>query len=270
MSSRLDRFELKFVVGRAQREFLVTHLGPHLRADENAGEGAAAYPIVSLYYDNLHRDCYWEKARGVASRRKLRVRVYGSLDGKVTPASFVEVKHKCDGRGVKRRVKLPLDSALRVAAGESVDAPLSTAEWRVIGEVHRFVQERDLRPACCLRFLREAFAGRGENADLRITFDSQIGYRMDRLSPLPDDRDFQQSLLPDGASVLEVKVTGSVPYWLSRLIAQCGCILQSHSKYSHALEAGDAVLRGMLSGGPKRFARVIAPPARRDGLAALL
>nr|MDQ3623339.1 polyphosphate polymerase domain-containing protein [Verrucomicrobiota bacterium] len=266
VSFRLDRFELKFVVGRTQRDLLWPHLCPHLRADENAGE-SASYPIVTLYYDNLDRDCYWEKARGAASRRKLRVRVYGSLDGTVAPASFLEVKHKCDRRGVKRRVKLPLETALRVAAGASVDAPLASAERRVIEEVHRFVRERDLRPICCLRFLREAFAGREENTDLRITFDSQIGYRMDRLSPQPDDRDFDRILLPDGASVMEVKVTGTVPYWLSRLIAKCGCILQSHSKYSNALEAGDPVLRGMLSGAPKRCLPVAGETPPRDGTA---
>ncbi len=94
----------------------MTQLAPHLRPDENAGTGAQ-YPVVSLYYDNGERDCYWEKARGLPSRRKLRVRVYGSKDGAVPATAFIEVKHKCDGRGVKRRVKLPLEHALRAGDG---------------------------------------------------------------------------------------------------------------------------------------------------------
>ena len=73
MIYRLDRFEMKFVIDRDVRDRLLPHLMPHLRADENAGEGAF-YPIVSLYYDNLERDCYWEKSRR-EGRRKLRVRV---------------------------------------------------------------------------------------------------------------------------------------------------------------------------------------------------
>ena len=52
---------------------------------------------------------------------------------------------------------------------------------------------------------------------------------------------------------MEVKVTGSVPYWLARMLGEQGCILQSHSKYCNALEMGDPVLRKMLYGGPKRI-----------------
>ena len=74
MSCRLDRFEMKFVITRAQRDALMPKLLPHLRADANAGDNAF-YPIISLYYDNVDRDCYWEKIRGLKSRRKMRVRV---------------------------------------------------------------------------------------------------------------------------------------------------------------------------------------------------
>ena len=80
VSDRLDRFEMKFVINAAQRESLMTKLGPHLCADGNADE-TAYYPIVSLYYDSPERDCYWEKIRGISNRRKFRVRVYGSMDG---------------------------------------------------------------------------------------------------------------------------------------------------------------------------------------------
>ena len=116
MIYRLDRFEMKFVLNPEIRERLLPKLLPHLRADENAGEGAH-YPIVSLYYDNQDRDCYWEKVRGERSRRKLRVRVYGSSDGTLPPTSFVEVKHKADGRNVKRRAQMTLEQALVVASG---------------------------------------------------------------------------------------------------------------------------------------------------------
>ena len=62
VSYRLDRFEMKFVITREQRDLLMPILMPHLRADVNAGDDAF-YPIISLYYDNPDRDCYWEKIR---------------------------------------------------------------------------------------------------------------------------------------------------------------------------------------------------------------
>jgi SPX domain protein involved in polyphosphate accumulation len=238
---------MKFVITRDQRDRLMPHLLPRLRADENAGEGAF-YPIVSLYYDNLERDCYWEKIRGFGNRRKLRVRVYGSLDGALPPTCFVEVKHKCDGRGVKRRVRVPLDLALAAADGNPIDYPLSQQDQRTIVEVHDLVHKRGFQRCCVMRYDRQAFADKDPESDLRITFDTGIGYRMDHLDPIPDDRQFTRYLLPDGYSVMEVKVTGSVPYWLTRMVGEHGCILQSHSKYCNALEDGDPVLHHQIGG----------------------
>jgi SPX domain protein involved in polyphosphate accumulation len=239
---------------------------PHLRADENAGDGAF-YPIVSLYYDTTDRDCYWQQIRGAKSRRKLRVRVYGSLDGTLPPTTFVEVKHKCDGRGVKRRVRVPLEDALRIAGGHSVAAPLSAVDLRTVEEVHKLVHENGFQPCVCMRYDRQAFAARDPASDLRVTFDTGVAYRFDDLTPVPDDRNFRQYLHAEGVSVMEVKVTGTVPYWLSTMLAENGCILQSHSKYCNALEAGDPVLRKSLYGGPKKFGMTgstataaIAPP----------
>ena len=241
MSYRLDRYEMKFVITREQHARLLPTLMPHLRADENAGSGAS-YPIVSLYYDTPERDCYWEKMRSLGSRRKLRVRVYGSLDGALPPTTFLEIKHKCDGRGVKRRARMPLEAALAIARGETVPFAFSPPERRLVEEVHELVGKRGFKPSCCMRYDRQAYAGNDEDSDLRITFDMGIGYRTDNLKPIPDDRRFDRWLLPDGSAVMEVKVTGAVPFWLTRTIAQEGCVLQSHSKYCNALDAGDPVL----------------------------
>lgn len=240
---------MKFVITGAQRTALMEKLEPHLRPDANGGTGAA-YPVVSLYYDSADRDCYWEKVRGLASRRKLRVRVYGSRDGSVPPASFIEVKHKCDGRGVKRRVALPLEQALRVGQGlwpEGADLP--EMDRRVIHEAHDMVRRRSFKPVMVMRYDRSAYASRDPESDLRVTFDTAIRCRLDNLIPEPDDRRFDLAgeMHVDGTSVMEVKITGCIPYWLSRMIAGAGCRLQSHSKYSAALERGDPVLRAMLA-----------------------
>ena len=249
VSLRIDRFEMKFAITPAQRAALLAQLGPHLRADENAGDGAR-YPVVSLYYDNADRDCYWEKARSLPSRRKLRVRVYGSRDGAVPAVSFVEIKHKCDGRGVKRRVLLPLAQALRVCDGfQPEGVPVRESDRRIIAEVHDLVLLRKFRPAVLMRYDRTAYAAADPESDLRVTFDEGIRARFDNLTPEPDDRRFgpDDGIHGEDAAVMEVKVTGCIPYWLSRTIAGTGCRLQSHSKYSSALERHDPVFRAMLS-----------------------
>ena len=240
---------MKFVVTAAQRAALMERLEPELRADENGG-GSACYPVVSLYYDNDERDCYWEKMRGLGSRRKLRVRVYGSGDGRVAPTAFIEVKHKCDGRGVKRRVRLALDQALRVGAGLWPEgAGISEMDRRLIEEAHGLVQRRGFKPVMMMRYDRSAYAAADPASDLRVTYDTGIFCRMENLTPEPDDRRFdpRHEMHADGRAVMEVKISGCIPYWLGKMIAEAGCKLQSHSKYSNALERADPVLRAMLA-----------------------
>jgi hypothetical protein len=100
-----------------------------------------------------------------------------------------------------------------------------------------------------MRYDRTAYAAADPASDLRITFDEGMRWRFDNLVPEPDDRRFdqQEEMHPFGTTVMEVKVTGCIPYWLSRMISGAGCCMQSHSKYSSALERGDAVLRFMLA-----------------------
>ncbi len=238
---------MKFVITREQREALEQDTTPRMKADENAVDGAF-YPIVSLYYDSLERACYWEKVEQYQNRRKMRVRVYGSQDGKLPPTIFVEIKHKCDGRGVKRRLLCTLDEAYEVSAGRDIAPRAKVLDRRLVEEIHTLVNERHFVPCCAMRYDRHAFADRDPESDLRVTFDTGIAYRFDNLHVVPDDRRFEHFLLPDGYSVMEVKVTGTVPYWLTQMIGKHHCILQSHSKYNNALEDGDAILHRQIGG----------------------
>ncbi len=240
---------MKFVIDADTRARLMETLEPELCADTNADE-TAYYPIVSLYYDNAERDCYWEKVQGSKNRRKFRVRVYGSNGGKIPPTVFIEVKHKQEGRGVKRRVRMPLEAALLVGQGTMPEIPLSPVDRRTCEEIiNDLVIRRGFRPCMTMRYDRRAYASKDPTSDLRVTFDTGIAYRLDNLDPTPDDQRFlpENYMYPAETSVLEVKITGTIPYSLSVLLARTGCKLQSHSKYCNALERSDPVLRAMLA-----------------------
>ena len=92
-----------------------------------------------------------------------------------------------------------------------------------------------------------AYADRDPRSDLRITFDTGIAYRMDNLTPCRTTAASQIICCRKAIAVMEVKVTVSVPFWLSTMIGDHDCILQGHSKYSNALEDGDPVLHQMLA-----------------------
>lgn len=244
MTHRLDRYEKKFVLTHEKRRRLLAAMQPYLRTDANTGLDSF-YPVVSLYYDNRERDFYWERFRNLDSRRKLRVRIYGSRSGGIPPTSVIEVKHKYEGRGVKRRALVPLEAALELGRGRMPALELPFADLKVAREITTMVNHRRLEPVCVMRYERQAFAGTDEETDLRVTFDAGIRYRLDRLSPEVDDEDFDGRVIDDQTSVMEVKFTGAIPYWMSLLLGRFNCLPVSFSKYSTALEQGDPVLRGI-------------------------
>lgn len=233
--NELQRFEFKFLITAQQRDDVLAAFYGALQPDENGSIGGV-YPIVTLYYDTPDRRCYWEAWRGLPSRRKLRVRVYGTSDGDIPPTSFVEVKHKLDGLGVKRRVQTSLAHALEIGAGLGHSRDFSPADARVVGEVHRLVHDDGFVPMCALRYRRRAFflATSDLTEPVRITFDDELGARFRDLQPAPDDRRSDFTLIPPDSLVMEVKGVGSVPYPVAHWLSKSGLSPRSFSKYCAA------------------------------------
>ena len=240
--TRFDRKELKFVVDAVQRQRLTEQLRARLIADAH-GDEEGRYPIISVYFDNADRDIYFESLQGVKSRRKLRIRLYGDSDSRASASCFLEIKHRYGSRNVKRRVAMSIDAAMAVGRGELPDLDLNILEALMVDEARRMVKSRGLKPACVLRYDRQAFRGADEEADLRVTFDDGVRARARDFQPVPDDQDFDVEILAPGECILEVKVDEVVPFWLAELLGQLGCTLQGNSKYRRTLEALDLVTR---------------------------
>lgn len=252
MFPRVDRTEFKFLIPLTMRDEVIAEVEKYTGYDEEAG-GSSQYPIISQYYDNAYRDCYWEKQRGQKSRRKLRIRVYGSDEGNMPPTTFIEVKHKHYGRGVKRRLRLPMDDALELAEGGTskmlVDGGvLSRYERMVVNEIIGLVNEREFKFLCTMRYDRQAFVGGDDAPDLRITFDTGIACRFEKLDLKADDQRFEHYLIPHDHSIMEVKTNTVIPFWLRELIGDKKLVKRSFSKFCTALECHDPVVRESLYG----------------------
>jgi hypothetical protein len=236
-----DRFEYKFLLTRETRAALLGRLEGRLLPDTMGGS-EGRYPIVSLYYDSPELRCYWDNWRGVPSRRKLRVRVYGTLDGAIPPASFVEVKHKADGRGVKRRIQTTLADALALVAGGGDQARLDPGALRTLAEVRQLVEIDGFRPTCVMRYDRHAYflrlPGQADDAALRVTFDQDILARFDDLTPVTDDRRFERRILPADRCIMEVKGAGAVPYLFAEHLTQLRLAPRNFSKYGEGVRLG--------------------------------
>lgn len=239
------RFEHKILIDDARRTELLARFADRLLPD-TTGSTDGRYPVVSLYCDTPDRRCHWETWRGVPSRRKLRVRIYGTRDGVIPSATFVEVKHR-DGRtGAKRRVRLPLADACALVGGAEV-ASRDPADGRILAEIRAMVARDGFAPACVVRYDRRAyrFCDAHGVEQLRVTFDQGIRARFDRLSPVVEDEGGDFRVIPRDLAVMEVKGSTSVPYELAAWLGAAGLHPRPFSKYSACID--------LLAGTPGRL-----------------
>lgn len=253
MFPRVDRTEFKFLIPLDMRDEVIAEVEKHTGYDEEAG-GSSQYPIISQYYDNAFRDCYWEKQRGQKSRRKLRIRVYGSDDGDIPPTTFIEVKHKHYGRGVKRRLRLPMEDALELVEGGTAKmlydgGEMSRYERMVVNEILQLVKQREFKFLCTMRYDRQAFVGGDDAPDLRITFDTGIACRFEKEDLRANDPRFEHYLIPKDHCIMEVKTNSVIPFWLRDLIGSKSLVRRSFSKFCTALERHDPLVRDVINRG---------------------
>jgi SPX domain protein involved in polyphosphate accumulation len=230
-----DRFELKYLLNRAQYEDMSAELAKYMVRDER-GDEHGRYLITSLYYDTADHQAYWDKLEGHRFRRKVRVRVYGREQ--VTPETlcFAEIKQRINKTLQKKRVILPYEQAVALCgAGEAVMGE-DEADQATIDEITYLYHTLQLQPACIVSYNRLAFEGGDLDPGLRVTFDTQLKCRAHDLTLLSPGYADNQYFLPPLQCVMEVKMNNRAPYWLTELINKYRCAFRRISKYCSALE----------------------------------
>ena len=91
----------------------------------------------------------------------------------------------------------------------------------------------DLHPAVFLSYEREAYFCE-EHPDFRVTFDDTILCRRQDLS-LGSDA-YGTELLPEGATLMEIKCGGGIPLWMTRVLSEEHIYKTSFSKYGCAYQ----------------------------------
>jgi hypothetical protein len=229
------RFELKYVLSLGERDALLARFAGRILPDTLGGP-TGCYPVVSLYCDSADQRCYWDTWRGVPSRRKLRLRLYGTKDGTIPAATFLEIKHRDGGAGAKRRVQLPLEQAIAFANGEAA-TELAPTDARILAEAQRLIADEGFRPACVIRYDRHAYrlVDEAGHEQLRLTFDQDIRYRFEDLTPRTEDDGCALPVLHDGQCLMEVKGATVAPYDFARFLSAHGIFPRPFSKYSESV-----------------------------------
>ncbi|MBO4452949.1 MAG: polyphosphate polymerase domain-containing protein [Clostridia bacterium] len=215
----MKRYELKYILDPIQTEYFIKSLEGHMRID-----GYGLTSVASLYYDTPDRRLIIRSIEKPKFKEKIRVRSYGVATDD-SPV-FLELKRKAEGVVYKRRVQTTVPEAERFFAGEDV-----FSDGQINREITFFRDHYGkLVPACMIICDRTAYYE--PDGDLRLTIDASPRYRvtdLDLRAPAEG-----KLLLPEGYTVLEIKVQQSIPLWLSAILDKGGIYKASFSKYGTA------------------------------------
>ena len=216
----MKRYELKYIITAEQEAFFRERLQGHMQVDK-----FGLTSIASLYYDTPDYRLINASIEKPLFKEKIRLRSYGLATD--TSPVFLELKRKAYGIVYKRRVQstVPLvkkffDGEGEICAGGQINHELTYFRNRY----------ENLSPACLIIYDRTAFFE--PDGDLRLTIDGTPRYRV-------EDLDLRVSmegipLLPEGCSVLEIKVQEAMPLWLVEILNEGKIYKASFSKYGTA------------------------------------
>ncbi|MGN1417680.1 MAG: polyphosphate polymerase domain-containing protein [Oscillospiraceae bacterium] len=215
--STFRRKELKYLLTSQQYNMLRELISPYMTEDRYG-----LHTICSIYFDTDDDRLIRSSLEKPLYKEKLRLRSYGvpeSDDAEV----FMELKKKYKGIVYKRREGLTLSAAESYI--QSGQVPTASQIFR---EIEYFRSYYSAYPKVFIAYDRIAMTGI-EDKSLRMTFDFDIRCRRDELSLRAGDHGHK--LTSDGSTLLEIKISGAVPLWLSSALAQLKIYPVSFSKY---------------------------------------
>ena len=217
------RYELKYMLTLAQKEKVLAAMEPYMKIDKYGRT-----TIRNLYYDT---DTYLLIRRSIekpAYKEKMRIRSYSQADANSTV--FVELKKKYKHVVYKRRISLPYKEAVTWLSGERH----TDKHTQISNEIDYFLgYYGTLHPTVFLSYEREAYYST-DGSDFRVTFDDTILCRQEDLSL--ESEVYGTPILPEGKVLMEIKCSGGIPLWMTKILSEEHIYKTSFSKYGTAYQ----------------------------------
>ena len=210
------RYEKKYLLTPAQYEAVRAGMDAYMTPDKYS-----RYTICNVYYDTDDFQLIRTSLEKPVYKEKLRARSYGPARDDSTV--FVELKKKFDGVVYKRRVVMDAADAVAYLDGDEPGG-----DSQIHREIDWFMQTYRPTPKVFIAYDREAYTGRGA-PDLRVTFDTNLRGRRERVDLRAGDDG--QPILRDNQILMEIKIPGTAPLWLARLLSENDIFSASFSKY---------------------------------------
>lgn len=212
------RYEKKYLLSEKKYKMLRQRLENQLIIDH-----FGKVTICNIYFDTPNHQLIRSSLEKPVYKEKLRLRSYGTP--KEGEEVFIELKKKYKGVVYKRREKMELVKAEQYLYDYRPASKLT----QITKEIDWFLKfYQDLVPSMYISYNRIAMYGM-EDADLRVTFDSNILWREDDL--YLESGVWGNSLLEEGQRLMEIKIPGTMPIWLSHILDELEIYPVSFSKY---------------------------------------
>lgn len=213
------RYEKKYILNDKQYNNLRDKLKGHMKEDDHG-----IHTINNIYYDTDSYELIRASIEKPMYKEKLRVRSYSTpkADDKV----FVEIKKKYDGVVYKRRSKLGLKEAENFLISKKYPEKSS----QINDEILWFLNMYNPVPKVFIAYERLALFSI-EDSNVRITFDKNIRFR-DYCLDLSKGS-YGTNILEPEKTLMEIKIPGVFPLWLSDILSELEIFPASFSKYGN-------------------------------------
>jgi hypothetical protein len=218
-----ERIETKFLLDEMQYKELMKRL-ENMAAIDSYGKTS----ILNIYFDTPDYRLIERSLEKPVYKEKLRLRTYGVASDDTN--AFIEIKKKYKGVVYKRRISMPYSEAMDYLVNGK--EPKETSQ--ISNEIDYFLKYyKGIRPAMAISYDRIAMAGI-HDPELRITFDTNIRWRTDKLS-LKEGNVGKDILLP-GQHLMELKIAGAMSVEMARLLDELNIRQTSFSKYGRGYQ----------------------------------
>lgn len=214
-----QRIEKKYLMSAQQHQALMRQLQGYMTKDKHG-----LHTICNLYFDTESYELIRHSIEKPLYKEKLRLRSYGVP--KAGDNVFLELKKKLTGIVYKRRISLSLEEAQRYLMRHEQPGKQS----QILHEIDWFLQRYQPVPKIYIAYDRMALFG-NEDIALRITFDQNILFRESLLDLSKGN--WGKPLLQPGKVLMEIKIPGAMPLWLSRILTGLELYPTSFSKYGN-------------------------------------
>ena len=214
-----ERIEKKYLLNQNEYTKLMFILNEYMELDEYG-----KHTISNIYFDTDDYHLIRASLEKPIYKEKLRLRAYGIP--KEESDSFIEIKKKFNGVVYKRRINAQLSTAKNYLYKGISDKKLE--KQQIFKEIDYMMNLYGLVPKVYIAYDRKAYFGK-EDPEFRVTFDNNIVSRSEHLDL--KNRGFDRRLLDENLKLMEIKVNGAMPMWMSKALSDIGIFPTSYSKY---------------------------------------